>query len=323
VKAALKCEKVQGRDTLLRVRNRKPNEDAGHRIPTGSGPYRGLRIEDRVKCSTRSSIFYPQSSSKRRTMRRIDINCDLGESFGIYKLGQDEKIYPLITSANIACGFHAGDPQVMRASVARAVQYQVAVGAHPGTPDLLGFGRHGMELSQEEFKNAVIYQIGALEAFARAHHTHLSHVKLHGWLYNTAAKDFDLALTIAQAVKAVSPQLVLFGLAGSQMIQAAKQAGLPHAQEAFMDRTYQCDGTLTSRSSEKALICDPERAAQQAVSIVLEGRVRAVDGTPVEVRADTLCVHGDNPNAVSVLTEARKRLLENGVKILPFGSSDS
>jgi 5-oxoprolinase (ATP-hydrolysing) subunit A len=256
-------------------------------------------------------------------MQRIDINCDLGESFGTYKLGQDEKIYPLITSANIACGFHAGDPQVMRASVALAVQHQVAVGAHPGTPDLLGFGRRGMELSQEEFKNAVIYQIGALEAFARAHHTHLSHVKPHGWLYNTAARDFDLALAIAHAVKAVSPQFVLFGLAGSQMIQAAKQAGLPHAQEAFMDRTYLSDGTLTSRGSEKALISDPERAAQQALSIVLEGKVRAVDGTHVEIRADTLCVHGDNPNAVSVLTEVRNKLLENAVRILPFGSRDA
>ena len=256
-------------------------------------------------------------------MQCIDINCDLGESFGIYKLGQDERIYPLITSANIACGFHAGDPQVMQASVALAVQHHVAIGAHPGTPDLSGFGRRGMELSQEEFKNAVIYQIGALEAFARAHHTHLSHVKPHGWLYNTAARDFDLALTIIQAIKAVSPQLVLFGLAGSQMIQAAKQVGLPHAQEAFMDRTYQSDGTLTSRSSEKALISDPKKAAQQALSIVLDGRVRAVDGTYVEIRTDTLCVHGDNPNAVSVLTEVRNKLLENGVRILPFGSSDA
>jgi UPF0271 protein len=211
----------------------------------------------------------------------------------------------------------------MRISVALAVQNQVAIGAHPGTPDLPGFGRRGMELSQEEFKNTVIYQIGALEAFAKAHHTHLSHVKPHGWLYNTSARDFDLALTIAEAVKVVSPQLVLFGLAGSQMIQAARKVGLAWAQEAFMDRTYQSDGTLTSRSSEKALIMDPERAAQQALSIVLEGKVQAVDGTHVEIRADTLCVHGDNPNVVSVLTEVRNKLLQNAVKILPFGSSDA
>lgn len=255
-------------------------------------------------------------------MPRIDINCDLGESFGIYKLGQDEKIYPLITSANIACGFHAGDPQVMRASVALALQHHVAIGAHPGMPDLLGFGRRGMELSKEELENGLIYQIGALEAFVKVHHSHLSHVKPHGWLYNAAASNLDLALTIAWAVKAVSPQLVLFGLAGSQLIRAAREVGLAYAQEAFMDRTYQNDGTLTSRHSDMALISDPERAAQQALSIVLEGKVQAIDGTRVEIRAETLCVHGDNPNAVSVLTEVRKRLLDNGVKISPFGSPD-
>jgi UPF0271 protein len=251
---------------------------------------------------------------------RIDINCDLGESFGIYKLGQDDKIYPLITSANIACGFHAGDPQVMRASVALAVQHRVAIGAHPGTPDLSGFGRRGIELSPEELENTLIYQIGALDAFVKVHHARLSHVKPHGWLYNAAAKDFRLALTIARAVKAVSPQLVLFGLAGSQQIRAAQEVGLACAEEAFIDRTYENDGTLTSRSSEKPLITDPEKAAQQALNIVLEGRVRSVDGVHVEFRADTLCIHGDNPNAVSVLTEVRSKLLENAVKVLPFGS---
>ena len=255
-------------------------------------------------------------------MPRIDINCDLGESFGVYKLRQDEKIYPLITSANIACGFHAGDPQVMRASVALAVQHGVAIGAHPGTPDLLGFGRRGMELSQEEFANALIYQIGALEAFAKVHHSRLSHVKAHGWLYNAAAKDFDLAIVIARTVKAVSPQLVLFGLAGSHLIRAAQEMGLAFAQEAFIDRTYEADGTLMKRSAEGALITDPEKAAQQALSIVLEGKVRAADGTGVEIHADTLCVHGDNPSAVTVLSEVRKRLLDTGVKISPFGSPD-
>jgi 5-oxoprolinase (ATP-hydrolysing) subunit A len=253
-------------------------------------------------------------------MQQIDINCDLGESFGVYKLGQDENIYPLITSANIACGFHAGDPQVMRASVALAVQHQVAIGAHPGTADLLGFGRRGMELSKEELESGLIYQVGALEAFVRAHHSRLSHVKPHGWLYNAAARDFELALTLARTVKAVSPTLVLFGLAGSQLIRAAQEVGLRCAQEAFVDRTYQNDGTLTCRSSEKSLITDPERAAQQALSIVLDGRVRSVDGTFIDVHADTLCVHGDNPNAVLVLTEARNKLLKNAVRILPFGS---
>jgi UPF0271 protein len=255
-------------------------------------------------------------------MYRIDINCDLGESFGIYKLGQDESIYPLITSANIACGFHAGDPHVMRASVALALQHHVAIGAHPGTPDLLGFGRRGMELSQAELQDVLVYQIGALDAFARAQRARLSHVKPHGWLYNAAAKDFELAQTIAKSVKAVSPQLVLFGLAGSQSIRAAQELGLPVAEEAFIDRAYLADGALMKRGSEKALITEPERAAQQALGIVLERKVRSADGTEVEVHADTLCVHGDNPNAVPVLMEVRRRLLASAVQILPFRASD-
>jgi len=255
-------------------------------------------------------------------MYRIDINCDLGESFGIYKLGQDESIYPLITSANIACGFHAGDPQVMRASVALAIQHGVAIGAHPGTPDLLGFGRREMELSKDELESGLIYQIGALEAFARVHQSRLSHVKPHGWLYNAAAKDFEIARTIARAIKAVSPRLVMFGLAGSQSMRAAQELGLPFAQEAFIDRTYLADGTLMKRGSETALITAPERAAQQALGIVLERKVRAVDGAEVEIHADTLCVHGDNPNAVPVLTEVRRRLLASAVQILPFCAPD-
>ncbi len=255
--------------------------------------------------------------------QRIDINCDLGESFGIYKLGQDEKIYPLITSANIACGFHAGDPQVMRASVALALRHHVAIGAHPGMADLLGFGRRGMELSREELESTLIYQIGALEAFAKVHHTRLSHVKPHGWLYNAAARDLGVARTIAEAVKSVSSQLVLFSLAGSHMIRAAREVGLPFAQEAFIDRAYLADGTLMKRSSAEALIMDAQKAAQQALSIVLERKVRAVDGTQVEIEADTLCVHGDNPNAVSVLNQVRNSLLKNAVKILPLTSTEA
>jgi len=252
-------------------------------------------------------------------MPRIDINCDLGEGFGIYKLGLDEQIYPLITSANIACGFHAGDPQVMRASVSLAVQHHVAIGAHPGTPDLIGFGRRGMELSAEELENALIYQMGALQAFAKAHGSRLSHVKPHGWLYNAAAEDLNLASTVVRAIQSASPDLVLFGLSGSQLIQAAKQASLPYAEEAFIDRTYQSDGTLTSRRSDQALITDPERATQQALDLVLRGRVQALNGSEVKIHADTLCVHGDNPNAVVLLTRVRNKLREEGVEILPLG----
>ena len=253
-------------------------------------------------------------------MLRIDINCDLGESFGIYKLGLDEQIYPLITSANIACGFHAGDPQVMRASVSMAVQHHVAIGAHPGTPDLIGFGRRRMELSAQELENALIYQMGALQAFAKVYGSRLSHVKPHGWLYNAAAEDLGLALIVVRAVRAVSPELVLFGLSGSQLIEAAKQAGLPYAEEAFIDRTYQSDGTLISRKSDQALITDPERASQQALDLVLRGRMQALNGSEVKIHADTLCVHGDNPNAVALLTQVRNKLREVGVEILPLGA---
>jgi UPF0271 protein len=254
-------------------------------------------------------------------MQRIDINCDLGESFGVYHLGKDEDIYPLITSANIACGFHAGDPQIMRASVAMALQHQVAIGAHPGTPDLAGFGRRVMGLSGEEIENALIYQIGALEAFARAYGSHLSHVKPHGWLYNAAAQDLVLATFIVRAVKAVSPRLVLFGLAGSHLIEAAKHEGLDYAQEAFIDRTYQSGGALTPRTSGQALITDPEKAAQQALDIVLKGTVQATDGAEVVIQADTLCVHGDNPNTPLVLAAVRQRLQEEEVRISPFTSN--
>ncbi len=208
----------------------------------------------------------------------------------------------------------------MRRALTLAIRHHVAIGAHPGTQDLVGFGRRRMELSPEEIENICIYQIGALEAFAKVLDTKLSHVKPHGWLYNEAAINLELALAIARAVRAVSDRLVLFGLSGSQLIKAAQQIGLPFAQEAFIDRTYQSDGNLTPRSVRHALITDPEQAAQQALDLVLQGRVECADGENIPVHADTLCLHGDNPEVVNVLIQVRKKLLENGVEIAPLNA---
>jgi UPF0271 protein len=254
-------------------------------------------------------------------MRSVDINCDLGEGFGIYRAAPDEQIFPLISSANIACGFHAGDPQTMRRCVELAVRHGVSVGAHPGTPDLAGFGRRAMELSDAELENALIYQVGALEGMCRAVGTQARHVKPHGWLYNAAAKDARLAAVIARTIKNVNPDLRLFGLAGSQSIFAAKAIGLPHASEAFIDRTYECDGLLSDRSVAASVITDPESAAQQCLDIVLRSTVRTPSGVEVPTVAETLCVHSDNANVLQILECVRGRLAAHNVQVRPLGSS--
>jgi len=251
-------------------------------------------------------------------VRSIDINCDLGEGFGIYHTAPEEQIFPWISSANIACGFHAGDPQTMRRSVQLAIAHGVAIGAHPGTPDLAGFGRRAMELSNSELENALVYQIGALEAFCRTVGTFIHHVKPHGWLYNEAARNPRIAEVIASVVKTLNSSWILFGLAGSELPRAARQLGVPHAAEAFIDRAYEPDGSLASRGLRGSVIVHPETAVQQCLDIVLRSRVRTASGVEVPLAADTLCVHGDNPAASDILPLVRDCLHENGVDVRPW-----
>ncbi|MEO6566505.1 MAG: 5-oxoprolinase subunit PxpA [Casimicrobiaceae bacterium] len=256
-------------------------------------------------------------------MSRIDLNCDMGESFGAYQMGNDIEILDYVSSANIACGFHAGDPSTIHRTVGAAVAKGVAVGAHPGLPDLQGFGRRMMALSHNEAYDVVMYQIGALKGFAQALGGRLSHVKAHGALYNMAAKDYRLAEAIAQAVYDLDHELVLFGLAGSEMIRAAEKVGLRAACEVFADRTYQDDGSLTPRSQPGALIEDEDAAVVQVKRMVTEGLVRSLQGNDVPVRADTLCIHGDQPGALAFVKRIRAELEAAGIEISAIDSRTS
>ncbi|WMM88700.1 5-oxoprolinase subunit PxpA [Heyndrickxia coagulans] len=248
-------------------------------------------------------------------MPSIDLNCDMGESFGAYTIGKDEEILDLITSANIACGFHAGDPTVMRKTVRMAAEKGVGIGAHPGLPDLMGFGRRNIQISPQEAYDMTVYQIGALAAFAKAEGSTVRHVKPHGALYNMAAKDPNLAEAIAKAVYDVSPDLILFGLAGSELVKAGEKAGLKTASEVFADRTYQQDGALTPRREPNALIEDRETAAKQVIRMIKEGAVTSVQGEDVSVRADTICIHGDGRQALAFAAFIRQSLEQEGIKI--------
>lgn len=248
-------------------------------------------------------------------MRRIDLNCDLGESYGAWTMGQDEQVLGLVSSANIACGFHAGDPDTMRRTVGLAAAAGVAIGAHPSLPDLQGFGRREMAVSAAEAQALVLYQIGALWAFAKSAGTRLHHVKPHGALYNMAARDPALAAAIAAAVAGFDRELILVGLAGSALLQAGRDAGLRVAAEAFVDRRYQADGSLTPRREADAVIKDPDQAVAQALSIVLHGHAVARDGSRVDIAADTLCIHGDKPDAALFAQRLRTALSEAGVQI--------
>lgn len=248
-------------------------------------------------------------------MLSVDLNCDMGESFGAYTIGRDEEILDLVTSANIACGFHAGDPAVMRKTVRMAAEKGIGIGAHPGLPDLMGFGRRNMQISPQEAYDMTIYQVGALAAFAKAEGSTVRHVKPHGALYNMAAKDARLAEAIAEAVYDVSPGLILFGLAGSELVKAGEKAGLKTASEVFADRTYQQDGSLTPRREPNALIEDRETAAKQVIRMIKEGVVTSVQGEDVSVRADTICIHGDGRQALAFAEFIRQSLEREGIKI--------
>ncbi len=245
----------------------------------------------------------------------MDLNCDMGESFGRYTLGDDTAVMPFITSANIACGLHAGDPLVMRATVRLAKEHGVAVGAHPGWPDLQGFGRREMSLSPEETEAFVLYQVGALAAFARIEGVELRHVKAHGALYNQAVKDRPLADALARAVKAFAPQLILVCLAGSAMIDAGRELGLHVANEAFPDRRYNDDGTLMSRKQPDAVLTSPEEVAAHAVSLSKDG----IDFGGRRVAVDTLCLHGDNPHAADNARLVSEALFNAGIEVEALG----
>ncbi|MGE7983315.1 5-oxoprolinase subunit PxpA [Solibacillus sp. NPDC093137] len=251
-------------------------------------------------------------------MFRVDINCDLGESFGRYKLGEQEEILRYVTSANIACGFHAGDPSVMRETVELAIKNNVQIGAHPGLPDLNGFGRREMNISWQEAYDLIVYQIGALQGFLTAKGVMMQHVKPHGALYNMAAVNEELADAIAKAVYDVSPELLLYGLASSQLTAAGEKYGLHTVHEVFADRTYQADGTLTSRAMPNALITDEAKAIAQIIEMVKEGTVTSVQQTKVALQAHSICVHGDGEHAVQFAKRARQELEQQGVKVQAF-----
>lgn len=246
-------------------------------------------------------------------MDRIDLNSDLGESFGAYKIGYDEEILKCITSANIACGFHAGDPNVMHKTVKLALLNNVAIGAHPGMQDLVGFGRRNMKISPEEAYNMVIYQIGALYGFIKSEGGKMQHVKPHGALYNMAAKDSELARAIAEAVYKVDPELILFGLAGSQLIIQGEKIGIKTASEVLADRTYQIDGSLTPRSHAGAMVTDTDKAVIRVERMIKEGVVMCQQGEDIKIKADTICVHGDGEQALDFTRKIRKYLEKSGI----------
>lgn len=240
--------------------------------------------------------------------RTIDLNCDMGESFGAWRMGDDDAVMPYITSANIACGFHAGDPSIMQHTVASAIQHGVAIGAHVSLPDMQGFGRREMSVSTREAYTLTLYQIGALQAFARAAGARIIHVKPHGALYNMAARNAELADAIALAVRDSDPRLILVGLAASELPRAGERSGLRVAHEAFCDRSYEADASLTPRSMTGALITDIDAAVAQGVRLAMHAEVIARSGDVLHLPADTLCVHGDKADAAAFAQRLRTAL---------------
>lgn len=254
---------------------------------------------------------------------KVDLNCDLGESFGAYQIGEDEKIIPFISSANVACGFHASDPLVMQKTVMLAKKYEVHIGAHPGYPDLVGFGRRNLEVSPKEVKAYVQYQIGALSAFCKAAETKLYHVKPHGAMYNMAAKDEKLAYAICEAIFEVDSSLILFGLSGSKMIDAAKETGLQSVSEVFADRAYEEDGSLVSRMKHGAMITEEEEAITRVIRMIKEGVVTAITGKEVPINAQSICVHGDGEKALCFTKRLNQVLKAERIEVKPSVSQQA
>jgi UPF0271 protein len=257
------------------------------------------------------------TTSRSDSAARVDLNADVGESFGLFVIGDDEGLMSSITSANIAAGAHGGDPSVLRKTIRLAKHWNVAIGAHPGLPDLAGFGRRELRVSAGEVEDLVLFQVAAVAGVASAEGARLRHVKPHGALYTMAARDAELAAAIARSVKAIDASLVLFGPPRSELLAAAHAAGLRTAAEGFADRGYCADGSLAPRASDGALIHDVETVVGRALRIVQENTVVAVDGTVVPLRVETLCVHGDTPGAARLAARLRAGLEGAGVAIRP------
>ncbi len=245
----------------------------------------------------------------------VDLNCDLGESFGCYTLGMDEKVIPFISSANIACGFHASDPIIMERTVDLAKENGVKVGAHPGFPDMMGFGRRNMQISTSEAKAYITYQIGALYAFCKCSGIPLSHVKPHGALYNMAGKDYSLAKAICEGIYEFDSNLILYALSNSEMIRAANATGLRSLKEVFADRAYEEDGSLVARSKEGAMITDEDTSIRRVIRMIKEGKVEAISGKDIAIEAETICIHGDGLKALEFANKIHHALDKEGIQI--------
>jgi len=248
----------------------------------------------------------------------IDLNSDIGESFGAYKIGLDKEVLKYVSSANIACGWHAGDPMVMRDTVRSAYNSNVGIGAHPGFLDVMGFGRRNMTVSPDEMKQYTIYQLGALYGFVKAAGAQMQHVKPHGAMYNMAAKDSKLAQAIIEGIWEVDSSLIVLGSCGSELVRAAKEKGLKAANEVFADRAYNVDGTLVSRSLPGAMILDTNIAISRVIRMVNEGKVTAINGEDINIKVDSICVHGDNPEAVDFVRLIKEELSRAKVEIKPL-----
>lgn len=248
-------------------------------------------------------------------MSRIDLNCDMGESYGIYTIGSDSQVAPYITSANIGCGWHGGDPLVIDNTIKLCKKYGIGIGAHPSLPDQMGFGRRNMDISCDEASAYIIYQVGAMQGFAKANGVNLVHVKPHGALYNMAAKSLELSIAIAKAIKQIDSNLVLLGLSGSKLIEAGIEIGLKVANEVFADRAYNEDGSLVKRGTEGAVITDEEVAIERVIRMATEGKVKAITGKDICVQPHSVCLHGDGVKAVEFAKRINQELKARGVTL--------